>query len=146
MRRAFARLARSNSGATAVEFGLIAVPLLLIVFGTIEYGRLMWTREALQQTAIAGARCMGLVQTSCGTSGTYDSGMTQSYVIAQGAQWSIPLTTSSVTLNNSATCGGVGGFSQVTIAYAFSSLVPQEITALANGANLSASACFPNHK
>lgn len=43
MSRAFARLLRSTSGASAIEFALIAMPLLLFLFGTMEYGRLMWT-------------------------------------------------------------------------------------------------------
>lgn len=33
------RLFRSQSGATAVEFALVCLPLLLLVFGIIEFGR-----------------------------------------------------------------------------------------------------------
>ncbi|WP_246725303.1 TadE/TadG family type IV pilus assembly protein [Beijerinckia sp. L45] len=128
-----------------MEFALISIPLLLLVFGTIEMGRLMWTREALQQSAIAGARCMGMTQTACGSAGVYSAALTTNYVAAQAASWSIPLTASNITLNAAASCGGLTGFSQVTLTYTFRSVVPVLIKALGSGAALSASACFPNH-
>ena len=143
--RLLRRLRDCAKGATAVEFALISVPLLLLVFGTIEMGRLMWTREALQQSAIAGARCMGLTQTACGTAGVYSATMTTTYVQAQAASWSIPLSASNITLNAGATCGGLTGFSQVSLTYTFRSVVPVLIKALGSGAALSATSCFPNH-
>jgi hypothetical protein len=76
---------RCSSAATAIEFGMIFLPLVLVVFGIMEFGRAMWTREALQQTAIAGARCMGLVQTACGAAGVYSASQSATYVQAQAA-------------------------------------------------------------
>lgn len=90
MRRLLARFGVTDAGTSAVEFGILAVPFLLLILGTMEFGRLMWTREALQQTAIAGARCMGMTQTNCGMGGIYSASMTTSYVVAQAASWSIP--------------------------------------------------------
>ena len=145
MRRPLARFAAAASGATAVEFGILAVPFLMIVCGTMEFGRVMWTREALEQTAITGARCMGLSQSSCGMGGVYSAGMTQNYVIAQATQWGVTLTSDNIMLDNSATCGGVAGFSQVKLAYTFKTVLPQLINALAN-ADLKAVACFPTHR
>ena len=138
------QFARCRSAATAVEFGFVALPLILCIFGIIEFGRLMWTREALQQTAIVGARCMGLVQNNCGTSGVYNASLATNFVEAQAAAWSIKLTPSNITLNTTATCAGLGGFSQVSIVYTFNTLVPALIKALAGGTQLSATACFPN--
>ncbi len=135
---------KCRSAATAVEFGMVSMPLLLCIFGIIEFGRLMWTREALRQTAIAGARCMGLVQNACGSAGVYSSSLATSYVEAQAASWAITLGASNVTLNANATCAGLSGFSQVSIAYTFNTVVPALIKALAGGTQLSATACFPN--
>ena len=132
-------------GTAAVEFGLVALPFLLMVFGIIEYGRLMWTREALQQTAIAGARCMGMTQTACGTSGVYNATMSTSFVVAQAAKWSIPLSTSNVVLNQAATCGGVAGFSQVSLTYTYNTAAAHLLTVLAGAGTLTATACFPTH-
>lgn len=138
--RAFARHAK---GATAVEFALIAIPLLLFVFGITEFGRALWIRQGLQATAIAGARCMALVQASCGTAGVYSATMSTSYVqqVAQG--WMITLPTSAITLSNAATCANVSGFAQVSINYTFKTVVPALIPALGAAAQLTATACFP---
>lgn len=135
---------RCRSGATAVEFALVIVPLLLIVFGICEYGRLMWTREALHQTAISGARCMGIIQPGCSAGGVYNAAATTSFVRAQSAAWAIALTANDVALERTASCGGVSGFSKLTVTYSFKSLVPKLLDALGSSRQLTATACFPN--
>jgi Flp pilus assembly protein TadG len=138
--------ARDRRGGTAVEFSIVAVPLLVLLFGVIEIGRLMWTREALQQTAIAGARCMGVLNSNCAVGGVYSASATTSYVerVALGLGLTIPDT--GVRLNPSATCAGVTGFSQVTVAFTFQAVAPRLLGSPAAGAPLSATACFPNNR
>jgi Flp pilus assembly protein TadG len=138
------RFRQANSAATAVEFSLVIVPLLLVLMGAIEFGRFMWTRESLQSAANAGARCMGVVQTACASSGAYSADKTKTYVIGEASAMSIPLTNSDVTLNHSATCAGVTGFSQVSISYTFQTAVPQLLGSLSDGVPITATACFPN--
>ena len=145
MRRLLAQFPACSRATSAVEFGLISLPLRLFVMGTMEFGRLMWTREALQSAAITGARCMGLVQTECGTAGTYSSTLTTSYIQAQAAKWSLSLNASDIVLSPVSTCSGVSGFSQVSITYTFSTIVPRLITSLSGGTVVGANACFPNH-
>jgi Flp pilus assembly protein TadG len=41
---------RCQRGATAVEFGIIALPMLLVTLGTIEFGRALFTRNDMAQT------------------------------------------------------------------------------------------------
>jgi Flp pilus assembly protein TadG len=134
----------ANGGATAVEFALVIGPLLLLLFGTIEFSRLLWTREALQSIASAGARCMGVVEPSCANSGAYSSSKAISYVVSEASKLSVPLATSNVTVNHSATCAGVTNFSQVTVSYTFQTALPELVSALSGGVALSATACFPN--
>jgi len=133
-----------DDGGSAVEFALVVVPLLLIVFGIVEYGRLMWTQAAIQETAMATARCMGLKQSSCATNGIYSQSQTLSFVQAKGLNWSISIPTSGVTLSNSATCSGASGFSQVTISFTFACAVPILLASLSDGVQIQAAACFPN--
>ena len=46
----------SDRGAAAVEFALILFPLMLIVFGIINYGDLLSVRQSVSQAASEGAR------------------------------------------------------------------------------------------
>lgn len=49
------RFLRADSGVTAIEFAIIAPLLVLLLFGTIEMGRLLWVRavfsHAISETA-----------------------------------------------------------------------------------------------
>jgi Flp pilus assembly protein TadG len=139
-----AHFAASVSGATAVEFALIIGPLLLLLAGTVEFSRLLWTREALQSIAIAGARCMGVAGTDCAIKGVYDAAAATSYVVSQGTTMRVPLTDKDVTLNPAATCAGVSGFSEVSISYTFHTAIPSKLVGMGDGISLSATACFPN--
>ena len=142
------RLWRDCGGASAVEFAAVLGPLLILIFAVFEYGRLLWTREALQETATAGARCMGMSATSCAASGTYSSGNTTSYIETQASNWGLTLTSANIALNNNTTCAGVSaanGFSSVTLTYTFQSIVPSLITSLNSSPTLTSTACFPNY-
>ena len=139
------RFWRDKSGANAVEFALVFPVFMLILFGTIEFGRMLWTSHALHDAAIATARCMGIPQTQCTTNGVYDA--SQALVFAQQTanKWLVQLDPSSIALNHNATCSGLTGFSSVTINYTFSTAVPGVVTSLAGGTNLKAQSCFPNN-
>ncbi len=139
---------RDRRGATAVEFAAVLGPLLILIFGVFEYGRLLWTREALQETATAGARCMGMSATSCASGGAYNATSTGTYLKTQATNWGLTLTDANISLNNNTTCAGVStanGFSSVTITYTFQSIVPSLITSLNTSPVLTSTACFPNY-
>lgn len=138
------KFSRAEGGATVVEFALVFGPFAMLMFGTLEYGRMLWAREALQSTANAGARCMGVVQLECATGGSYDAGEAMSYVLGQGASLYVSLAESDVTLDRDATCAGVSGFSQVSIDYTFTTALPVLFGSLSAGVPVTATACFPN--
>jgi Flp pilus assembly protein TadG len=145
---ALRRLAGDRRGAAAVEFAFVLTPLLLVVFGVFEFGRLLWTREALQETATAAARCMGMTSSSCASGGAYSAANTQTYIQGLANTWGVTLTSANISLNNSTTCAGVtapNGFSSVTLSYTFQSVVPSLVTALSSGTPLTSVACFPNN-
>ena len=94
-------------GTTAIEFALVAPIFMMFLFGTIEFGRLLWTEQALQETAIAGARCMAIAQgttqsSACASSGTYSSTTTNSYIQTIASGWGLSIPSSAITLNNAA--------------------------------------------
>jgi Flp pilus assembly protein TadG len=139
-RDALARFKCDARGVAAVEFGLVIVPLLLFMFGIIEFSRAFWAKEALQQTAVDTARCMGLQVSTAGC--TSISGG-QAYAVNIGNTWGLTIPTANVTITTGTTCGGVPGFVTVHITYTFNTVVPALIAGLF-GDTLRASACFPS--
>jgi Flp pilus assembly protein TadG len=133
-----------------VEFALVAPVFLALLFGILEFGRALWTLQALQETAIAGARCMALPQTNCAagtpSSHSYDPTMTTAYIQQVANQWGVSLTTSNITpVNTGPTNCGASGFSQVSLTFTFQSVVPILVDIASGGIPLAATACFPNN-
>lgn len=56
MLRFFGRIRKDSLGATAVEFALIAPMLFLLIFGTIEYGLIMFTSSVIEGGTANAAR------------------------------------------------------------------------------------------
>lgn len=65
--RSLRHLAGACRGATAIEFGLLALPFLLLVAGIMDCSRMVWTHLALQVAAEQAARCAVVDATNCGT-------------------------------------------------------------------------------
>jgi len=139
---AIGRLAQAEAGATAVEFALVLPMFLTLVFGTVEFGLLLWTQQALQETAIAGARCVAIAQGSNPTTSPCASGGTTSYIDNVANGWG--LTLASVTANTP-TSGACKGLSQVTLTSTFTSVAPSLVNLATGGITLTASACYPNN-
>lgn len=51
---------KSDSGAVAVEFALIALPLLLLVLGIIDFGRVYSNQVGIAAAAREGVRVMAI--------------------------------------------------------------------------------------
>ena len=142
IRDVLARFKCDTRGVAAVEFAIVIVPLLLFMFGIIEFSRAYWAKEALQQTAVDTARCRGLKISAAGC--TTDTGA-QAYAVSVGNTWGLTIPTSNVIITSASgtTCGGVSGFVTVHITYTFKTVVPDLIAGLFND-TLYASACFPS--
>lgn len=86
------RRVRDQRGAVAVEFALILPVLLLILFGTIEFGRVWSQYQVFQGAAREGARCAAVAASSnCviqdhinGASGAYTPATTASVRVGTG--------------------------------------------------------------
>ncbi|MGH6986538.1 MAG: TadE/TadG family type IV pilus assembly protein [Caulobacteraceae bacterium] len=128
----------------AVEFALVSPIFLLLVYGILEFGRALWVHNALQQTAIAGARCEGIEEGSIGSTAACNSQSVTTYIQGVGSGWGITIPAANITLNTNATCAGASNFSEVTLSYTYQTVVPQLLGSLAGGIPMSADACFPN--
>lgn len=147
IRQHLARFKCDARGVAAIEFGIVIIPLLLFMFGIIEFSRAFWAKEALQQTAVDTARCMGLGLSTAGCTTTAGG---QAYAVSVGNTWGLTIPTANVTITTGTTCGGASvtcsstcNFATVQISYTFNTVVPFLITGLF-GDNLRASACFPS--
>ncbi len=56
-----------RSGATAVEFALIAPLLFMLLFGLVEAGRLVFVQAALHSSLSDAARCAAINPSGCST-------------------------------------------------------------------------------
>lgn len=138
------RRGSSRSGSSAVEFALIVLPLTMLIFGGVEFGRLMWTRNGLHQTAVNVARCMGVRQFSCSTGGVTDTSKTIAYAQNRMLGFSVTIPASGVAVTASGTCGGQANFALVTLTLTFTTAVPLLLTSLGVSPVLITNACFPN--
>lgn len=157
MNRAIRCLARIFSGpartqgTAAIEFALVVTALIFLLFGIIEFGRYIWTMEALQETATAGARCMavtvGVTSASgqCASSASYSTASTTSFIQSHAAGLGLTASGLTIGLTSAATTSscGASGMSQVTLKYTFKTVLPAYIPIPTT--TLVGNACFPNN-
>ncbi len=143
MIRAITGLLRDRRGATAVEFALVAGPLLVLVLGSVELGRALWGRQALQEIAVSAARCAAVPQTACTTNKVYDKAKAQESTLALAGSYGVGIEKADIGIEKNTTCNGVSGFTKVTVTYDFSSPLKPLLASLVDGINLSAVACYP---
>lgn len=62
------RRRQGDRGAAAVEFALVLPVLLLVIFGIIDFGRMLYAKITLAEAAREGARAAALVGQSAGQS------------------------------------------------------------------------------
>lgn len=128
-----AGLAKADDGTATVETAIVLTPFLLLLFGMIEGGLLIWTQSSLQFAVEAAARYAAVYApqgTPCASTAAI-----QSYAASQFI--GLPVDSASFAVTQPA-CG-----CQVSIVYPYSSngfFVP----ALFSGAlNLNAASCYP---
>jgi len=129
---------RNRRGAVAIEFAAIALPLMLLLGGSIEISRYVWTRLALQDAASTGARCVGLRLAPCFVAENMDTGGTVSFVQEQAAAWAIDIPNESVTPEAVTACHGVADFAKIAIRHRFN-----DVLAILPEIWIDVDACFP---
>ena len=109
------KLVRNNHGGSAVEFALVALPVILLLFGIMQTGWLVWADNLLNIAVDTAARC--------GAVGSITPPCNGSDMISTAQQVFEPLEGATFTANGSSctTNGGVGlvGTYTVNIAFAF---------------------------
>ena len=108
-----------------MEFGIIAPAFLVLLIGTIEGGRMLWTLNALHYSVQEAARCASINTTTCGTS---------NQIKAFAATRSGAGLSSSVFTSTVAACGN-----QVSANYP----MPLNIPFVSSPITLTARSCYP---
>lgn len=130
---------RDCSGATAVEFAFIVGPLLLLLVGVIEVGRLMWTSHALDEVAIDAARCIGIRAPGCASAEEIQPILVNAYIGQAARSWGIVVIPNDISLRTDIGCAVDTGFLRVGLSYGFDSVLPG-----IGKTQLTSEACFPS--
>ena len=127
LRRVALPLWADGRGGTTMEFGLVALPLTMLLIGVVEFGTVVRMKSALQYATAKTARCVVVDATLCGTTGN-----AKAYALTQLMGISVPASAFSITTE---ACGrrvtAIAPFPGVT-----HHLIPSSIT-------VTASTCFP---
>jgi Flp pilus assembly protein TadG len=132
-----------RSGATAVEFALVAWMLILASVGVIQLGLLMWTQEALESAAAQTARCAALGATTCTNA--------QQYAVNIVSGWTLSgvVTIANVWVQANATCTSTSGsvtagkFTVVVISTNYWATAWNLLPKPLGSKTLKATACYP---
>ena len=77
------RFGRNGSGAAGVEFGLVLPLLVLLSFGVVEMGRMLWHHEIITKGVRNGVRYLTRVPVTCtsaGSGGTFSTADTDAAI------------------------------------------------------------------
>lgn len=129
---------RNQRGAVAIEFAFIALPLMLLLGGSMEIGRYVWTRLAVQDAASTGARCLGLQVAPCFGASTMDLSGTKGLVQDQGTAWAVVIPGDAITAEQAGACQGVDDFARIGIRHQFTYVLP-----ILPDTWIEVEACFP---
>lgn len=129
---------RDSSGATAVEFALVIGPLVLLLVATIEVGRMMWAGHALDEVAIEGARCMGILAPDCASDEVIRPELVTAHIVQMARSWGIAVSPQDIELDTNAGCAVDTGFLRIALSLRFNSVLPG-----LRGTMLNSEACFP---
>ena len=107
----------NERGAVAAEFALLLPVLLLILFGIIEFGFLMYGREVVTNATREGARA-GIIQATPPVSIGAMQNVVLGYLPGTG------VSTASITFGAGACCGGTGTPVTMAVTYNYPWLIP----------------------
>lgn len=106
------KLLANAGGAAAVEFALVALPVLTFMIGIIQTGWTVWANNLLNVSVHAAARCGAVGSTTAPCFGSNSSNMIQTANLVFG-----PLSGANFSANTDCSGAGLVGTYNVTIGF-----------------------------
>jgi Flp pilus assembly protein TadG len=133
------RLLHDRSGASAVEFALVAPTFFMFLFLMLDGGRMMFAKQSLNEVATATARCAAIKAPGCETIPN-----AQSWAVNRGlTRDNLNILAADVNVTLGATCSSVSNMAKATVSVALKkgamTLLPQSVVP----STLTSVACFP---
>jgi len=126
------RLAWCGSGVTALEFALLLPFFVILLFGIIEFGQVLFLQAALQHAVTEAARCATISGAAGSTPDCGSAGNVASYATTQA--YGIAVASSVFSTSNPS------GFNCVNASYPFNISIP---LMPAINLTLTAKSCYP---
>jgi Flp pilus assembly protein TadG len=123
---------RSGSGVTAVEFALLLPFFVVLLFGIIEFGQVLFLQMALQHAVTEAARCATISGAPGSAPDCSSAGNVASYAATQA--YGIAVATSAFSASNPS------GYNCVNASYPFNVAIP---LLPAMQLTLTAKSCYP---
>jgi Flp pilus assembly protein TadG len=129
-------LLKNNRGAAAVEFALVALPVIVFIFGIMQTGWIVWIDNLLHTSVDTATRCVAVNSQTLPCDGNSLQGMQQAAnaVFAPLSGTTCGSTTNCLTLSWNTNCSA--GEKGVVGTYTFSFLWVVSMT-------LTAQSCYP---
>jgi Flp pilus assembly protein TadG len=122
-------LLRNNRGATAVEFALVALPVMLFMIGIMQTAYVVWIDNLLHISVNAAARCGAIGSTTPPCSGSGLANMQNAANLVFSPQSSSPTVTDNATCSANNGSGIIGRY---------------PVTLFFFNLTLTAKSCYPN--
>src|SRR5215471_20839776 len=98
-------LFKNDRGATAVEFALVALPVLAFIMGIIQFGWVVWVDNLLHISVDTASRCgaVGSTTSPCDGAGPINGGSLTNLITTATTVFA-PLTADATTFTNNSSC------------------------------------------
>jgi Flp pilus assembly protein TadG len=133
----------ANAGTATLEFGIVAPVLVLLMFGALEFGRMIWEIQQLQLVSQQTARCVAIGSSACPTPASYAVTQASARGVVGLGTSNVAVATVSSSTSPAPTCvpPNANTMVQVTISLPFTSSVAGLIPSL--NRTLTAVSCYP---
>ena len=118
-----------DSGSTLIEFAFASTVLLVLMYGILEFGRVLYLQNQLQQGVAMAARWATVTSGVCS-----NTSQIQSYASTRSSAF-LTIPAGNFNVNCNASCGN-----NVSVAYPFSFTIPFYGT---TSLNITAQSCYP---